>query len=72
MARRSGRFKAVDEVDDNIEVEGMLIHDHLPFSSSVIYKAIRRDDPDELDKIKVKVEGGKEGKLAAVLFSVGA
>jgi hypothetical protein len=31
MARRSGRFKAVDEDGDDMEVEGMLVDDDFPF-----------------------------------------
>jgi hypothetical protein len=31
MARRSGRFKAVDGDVDDMEVEGMLIDDDFPF-----------------------------------------
>jgi len=31
MVRRSGRFKAVDDDGDDMEVEGMLVDDHFPF-----------------------------------------
>lgn len=64
MARRSGRFKAVVEVDDNIELEGMLIKDHFLFPSSVIYKAMRWDGTNDLDQLDNSHEDGEEGKSA--------
>jgi len=62
MARRSGRFKAVDEdADEHMDVEGMLVEDDFFFLSSILIVEWDADDPVKVNDTE---ERGEEGELA--------
>jgi hypothetical protein len=62
MARRSGRFKAVDGDGDDMEVEGMLVDDDFPsFLHSYLSTTGQADHSDQVND---KGDKGQKGESA--------
>jgi hypothetical protein len=65
MARRSGRFKAVDGDVDDMEVEGMLIDDDFSFLHSHRSTTGQADDSGQVND---KGDKGQKGESAYKIF----
>jgi len=67
MARRSGRFKAVDEdADEDMDVEGMWNEDYFLFLSLFLLDKREADDSAQLNDIDDRVETGELAHTSAV------